>query len=453
MDYQTLLDKQKAFYNTHKTKDIKFRLDALKRLYQAIVRNEHHIKEALRKDLGKSHEESFVTEIGVVLSDLSYAIKHLKQWAKPKRVKTPLMLFKGVSYRYFEPYGVTLILSPWNYPFQLCINPLVGALAAGNTAILKPSSSSPHVSQVIHDLIKEAFEDEYVSTVLGSSKEADALLYLPTDYIFFTGSIQVGKHVMEVASQNLIPVTLELGGKSPCIVDETVDLKVTAKRIAFGKLINAGQTCIAPDYLLIKKSLKNEFVTYYKEAVTSFYGENPLVSPHYPKIINEKHVERLKGLMEGETIVLGGKSDGERIEPTLLDNITFNSKVMQEEIFGPILPMITYESIEEVLNLFQGMHKPLAFYLFTNNKKIQKKVLNEAAFGGATINDTLMHFVNHHLGFGGVGYSGFGAYHGKKSFETFSHEKAVIKRGWFELPFRYHPLTPKKEKLLKKFLK
>lgn len=453
MNYQTLLEQQKAFYNTHKTKDIKFRLDALKRLYQAIVRHEVQIKEALNLDLGKSYEESYVTEIGVVLSDLSYAIKHLKSWAKPKKVKTPLMLFRGSSYRYFEPYGVTLILSPWNYPFQLCINPLVGAIAAGNTAILKPSSSSPHVAKIIYDMIKEAFDDEYVFTVLGSSKEADELLYLPTDYIFFTGSITVGKHVMEVASQNLIPLTLELGGKSPCIVDETVDIKIAAKRIAFGKLINAGQTCIAPDYLLIKESQKEDFIKYYQEAVTSFYGENPLKSSNYPKIINERHVERLKGLIEGEDIVLGGKTDGVRIEPTLLNNITFKSKVMQEEIFGPILPMITYNSIDEILTLFQGMHKPLAFYLFTNDKKIQKKVLNEASFGGATVNDTLMHFVNHHLGFGGVGYSGFGAYHGRKSFETFSHEKAVIKRGWFELPFRYHPITTKKEKLLKKFLK
>ncbi len=453
MSYEILIQKQKAFFNTGQTRDINFRIENLKKLYQAISDFEDEIESALFDDLGKSKEESFATEVGIVLSDLSYIIKNLKKWAKPKKVKTPLVLFPAKSYEFQEPFGIALILSPWNYPFQLCINPLVGALAAGNTAILKPSSSSPHVASVIQKMIAAIYHEEYVTTVTGPAKEADQLLSLKTDYIFFTGSIPVGKHVMEMAAKNLIPVTLELGGKSPCIIDETVDLKLAAKRIAFGKFINAGQTCIAPDYLLIKDSIKSEFISYFKEAVESFYGTDPLTSNHYPKIINSKHVERLKGLYLNEKVVVGGKFTDEKIEPTLIDQITFDSPIMQEEIFGPLLPMITYDSIDDVLEKFQTIGKPLAFYLFSNNHKLVSKVLNHASFGGATVNDTLMHFVNHHLGFGGVGYSGFGAYHGKKSFMTFSHQKAVVKRGWFDLPLRYHPMTKKKANLLRKFLK
>lgn len=453
MSYENLIQNQRTFFNTGVTKDVHFRIDKLTKLYQAIIEYEDEIESALFEDLGKSKEESFATEVGIVLSDLSYIIKNLKKWAKPKKVKTPLVLFPAKSYEYQEPYGIALILSPWNYPFQLCINPLVGALAAGNTVILKPSSSSPHVAAVIQKMIATIYDESYVTTVTGPAKEADQLLSLKTDYIFFTGSIPVGKHVMEMASKNLIPVTLELGGKSPCIIDETVDLKLAAKRIAFGKFINAGQTCIAPDYLLIKDALKPDFIKYFKAAIESFYGLDPLTADHYPKIINTKHVERLKGLFINETIVAGGKYNDEKIEPTLVDKITFDSPIMQEEIFGPLLPMISYESIDDVLTRFQSMGKPLAFYLFSNDKQLVSKVLNHVSFGGATVNDTLMHFVNHHLGFGGVGHSGFGAYHGKKSFMIFSHQKAVVKRGWFDLPLRYHPLTKKKTKLLRKFLK
>lgn len=453
MAYETLVQKQKEYFNSGVTRSYNFRVTQLKKLQSAIRTYEKSIAEALYLDLGKSSEEAFTTEIGIVLNELTYTIKNLRKWMKPIRVKTPLMLFPAKSYKYQEPFGVVLVLSPWNYPFQLCLAPLVGALAAGNTVIAKPSSSAPHVATVIKEMLKNTFPEEYVQAVLGSAKEADALLYEKVDYIFFTGSIEVGKHVMEVASQNLTPLTLELGGKSPCIVDETGDIALIAKRVAFGKLINAGQTCIAPDFLLIKEEVKEAFITHFKLAVKSFYGDDPLTNEAYPKIINERHLTRIKGLFAGENVVFGGESSETKIAPTLVDNITFSSKIMQEEIFGPVLPILTYTSIEEVLMKFKTLHKPLALYLFSRDKKTVAKVINDASFGGATINDTIMHFVNHNVSFGGVGYSGFGAYHGVKSFTTFSHEKAVVKRGKFDLPYRYHPLTKQKAKMLRYFLK
>lgn len=454
MDYLNLVLTQKTYYNSGITKSYTHRINALKSLKRAIISFEPKIYEALYQDLGKSKEEAFLTEIGLVLSEITYAIKHLKHWMKPKTVKTPLVLFKAKSKIYRDPLGVVLILSPWNYPFQLAINPLVGAIAAGNTAIVKPSSSSEKTAIVIDEMLKSVFEPQYVTAVLGSASSAEQLLHQKVDHIFFTGSIPIGKKVMQIASENLTPITLELGGKSPCIIDSNTNIQMTAKRIAFGKLINAGQTCIAPDYVLIKPELKKDFIQYFEAAVKSFYGTNPLTSPHYPKIISQKHIERLMGLTHNETIVLGGKTDGIRIEPTILDNITFDSKVMQEEIFGPILPLIEYQDIDDVIEILKTKDKPLAFYLFTNDKHIQNKVIDALSFGGGTVNDTLMHFANHHLGFGGVGHSGMGNYHGIRSFSTFTHEKSVLIRSMkIDLFLRYHPISKISDKIIRRILK
>jgi len=365
-----------------------------------------------------------------------------------------LVLFKAKSMLYRDPLGTVLILSPWNYPFQLAINPLVGALAAGNTAIVKPSSSSEQTAKVIDEMLKSVFEPQFVTTVLGSATLAEQLLHEKVDHIFFTGSIPVGKKVMQIAAENLTPITLELGGKSPCIIDMDTDIEMTAKRIAFGKLINAGQTCIAPDYVLIRPELKADFIQYYQKAVKSFYGDDPLAAAHYPKIISQRHVERLMGLTQNEQIVLGGKTDGIKISPTILDNITFDSKVMQEEIFGPILPLIDYQNIDDVIDTLRTKDKPLAFYLFTNNKAFQDKVIGALSFGGGTVNDTLMHFANHYLGFGGVGHSGMGNYHGIRSFNTFTHEKSVLIRSIrVDLPMRYHPISKLSDKIVRRILK
>ncbi|MBW4258466.1 aldehyde dehydrogenase [Methanobacterium sp. YSL] len=454
MDFTPLVQTQKDYFNTGITKTYQHRIDALKALKKAIIDFEPEIYKALYEDLGKSQSEVFLTELGLVLSEISEAIKHLKHWMKPKRVKTPLVLFKAKSRIYRDPLGTVLILSPWNYPFQLAINPLVGALAAGNTVIVKPSSSSPHTAAVIEKMIKQTFSPEFVTTVLGSAVLAEQLLHQKVDHIFFTGSIPIGKKVMQIAAENLVPVTLELGGKSPCIIDEHTDIKMAAKRIAFGKLINAGQTCIAPDYVLIKPNLKADFIQYFKESVTAFYGDNPIKADHYPKIVSSKHVERLMGLTENESIVFGGKTDGIKIEPTILDHITFDSKVMKEEIFGPILPLIDYDNIDQVIEWLKTKEKPLAFYLFTNNKQVQDKVINALSFGGGTVNDTLMHFANHHLGFGGVGHSGMGNYHGIRSFNTFTHEKSVLIRSIkIDLPLRYLPITKMSDRIIRRILK
>jgi len=454
MDFTTVVNNQKTYFNTGITKTYEHRIKALKSLKEAIIKFEPKIYEALYSDLGKSKEEAFLTEIGLVLSEISDAVKHLKKWMKPKKVTTPLVLFKAKSRIYRDPLGTVLILSPWNYPFQLAINPLVGAIAAGNTAIVKPSSSSEKTAQVIDDMLKSVFQPEFVTTVLGSAVLAEQLLHQKVDHIFFTGSIPIGKKVMQIASEHLTPITLELGGKSPCIIDIDTNIQMTAKRIAFGKLINAGQTCIAPDYVLIRPELKSDFIRYFQEAVQSFYGDDPLKATHYPKIISSKHVERLMGLTHNEHIALGGVTDGLKIVPTILDGITFDSKVMQEEIFGPILPLIEYQHIDDVIDTLRTKDKPLAFYLFSNNKAFQDKVIGALSFGGGTVNDTLMHFANHHLGFGGVGHSGMGNYHGIRSFNTFTHEKSVLFRSiLIDLPLRYHPISKTSDKIVRRILK
>ena len=452
---QNLINKQKQYYQSGRTRDVAFRLSALRKLKQCIVKNEKQIHQALYQDLHKASMESYMSEVGLVLSELTYTIKHLNSWTKEKRVPTPLAQFYGKSFLSPEPYGCVLIMSPWNYPFQLTMVPLIGALAAGNTAIIKPSAYAPATSQIVADLIQECFEEAYVSVVQGGRKENGELLEQRFDYIFFTGGVTVGKLVMEKASQYLTPITLELGGKSPCIIDASANLKLAAKRVAFGKFLNAGQTCVAPDYVLIDASVKQEFILYLMDALRTFFGEHPLENEHYPKIINEKHFMRLQQLMKGEHIACGGQTnDCLQIEPTILDEVGFDSPVMQEEIFGPLLPIIPYESLDDAIAYIQSHEKPLALYLFTTNKAVERKILDTCSFGGGCINDTIIHLASNHLPFGGVGMSGMGSYHGKKSFDTFTHYRSMIKKAnWIDLPFRYHPYTKGKERLIRMFLK
>ena len=455
MNIDEVINKQRKFFNTGKTKDVKFRLEHLKKLKNSIIVNEGEIKKALKEDLNKSESESYMTEIGMTLSELSYDIRHVRRWSKNKRVGTPLAHFPARSFISKEPYGVALILSPWNYPFMLLIEPLIGAISAGNCAVLKPSEFAPNTANVIEKIVKECFAEEYVTVIQGDKDVSQSLIEKKFDYIFYTGGTRVGKIVMQEASKNLIPVTLELGGKSPCIIDEKYSMHLAAKRLLFGKLLNAGQTCIAPDYVLINKKVKDEFINELRKVLKEFLGENPIENEDYPKIVNEKHFKRLINLIDGENVLIGGKSDEKlpKIEPTILDNPKIDSKVMSEEIFGPILPVITYEKIEEAIEYIKKFEKPLALYMFTNDKKIQNKILNEISFGGGCINDTIIHIANSNMGFGGVGYSGIGNYHGKRSFDTFSHERSITKKYSLDLPMRYMPYNDFKDKLVKMFLK
>ena len=452
---EKIIQNQRKFFNTGKTKDVKFRLEHLKKLKKSIIVNEGEIKKALKEDLNKSESESYMTEIGMTLSEISYDIRHVRGWSKNKRVGTPLAHFPARSFISKEPYGVALILSPWNYPFMLLIEPLIGAISAGNCAVLKPSEFAPNTANVIEKIVKECFEEEYVTVIQGDKDVSQSLIEKKFDYIFYTGGTRVGKIVMQEASKNLVPVTLELGGKSPCIIDEKYSMHLAAKRLLFGKLLNAGQTCIAPDYVLINKKVKDEFINELRKILKEFLGENPVENEDYPKIVNERHFKRLMNLIDGEKVVIGGKSDENllKIEPTILDNPKIDSKVMSEEIFGPILPVITYEKIEEAIEYIKKFEKPLALYMFTNDKKIQDKILNEISFGGGCINDTIIHIANSNMGFGGVGYSGIGNYHGKRSFDTFSHERSITKKYSLDLPMRYMPYNELKDKLIKMFLK
>lgn len=454
--YKNIVNKQKEFFNSGLTKNYHFRIKALKKLKQAIIKYEKDISNALLLDLGKSSNESYLTEIGMVLSELNFHIKKLKKMMKPQKVKTPLFLFPAKSYIYKEPYGNVLIISPWNYPFLLSINPLIGTISAGNTVIIKPSEFSVHTSNLLEKIIKESFDETYITVILGEAKETNLLLNEKFDYIFFTGSPKVGKIVMEKASKQLTPITLELGGKSPAVITKDANLKLSAKRLAFGKTINAGQTCIAPDYLLIEESLVDDFINEYKNNINEFYNNDPLNNSNYPKIINNNHFERLISLFKDENIVYGGNynKDNNKIEPTLVLINNKDTILMQEEIFGPILPIMTFEEIEEVYNYINNKEKPLAAYIFTNNKKTQKSFIENIIAGGIVINDTIMHFSNNNLPFGGVGNSGVGKYHGKESFKTFSHYKSVLNRKmWLDLKIRYQPINDKEMKVIKKFLK
>ena len=456
MEIQELIKKQREYFATGATKPVAFRLEALGRLEREIKAREDRLHEALKKDLNKSGFESYMTETGLTLSELSYMKKHLKGFAKPRRHITPLAQFHGRSFSVKEPYGVTLIMSPWNYPFMLCMEPLVGAIAAGNCCVLKPSAYAPATSAAIKELCEAIFPPEYVAVVEGGRAENTALLEQRFDYIFFTGGVTVGKLVMEKASRFLTPVTLELGGKSPCIVDHTADLKVAARRLAFGKYLNGGQTCVAPDYLLIEEGVKDRFLAYFEQSVREMLGEKPLENPDYPKIINQKHFDRLMGLMKCGTLRMGGGADPEtlKIAPTVLDGVKPEEAVMQEEIFGPILPVLTFREIREAEQFVQEREKPLACYIFTKDKAVEKRLLCSLSFGGGCVNDTIIHLATSRMGFGGVGNSGMGSYHGRKSFETFSHEKSIVKKyNWIDMPIRYQPYTKAKERLLRFFLK
>lgn len=455
-EINSLVNRQRKYFQTGATLPVSTRVSALRRLYDAISKHEKEINEALRKDLGKSGFESYMCETGMVLEELSYMLKHTPRFAREKRVRTPLAQFHSRSCQKPSPYGVTLIMSPWNYPFMLTLSPLADALAAGNTAVVKPSAYSPHTSDVILCILSQCFEPKYVAVVTGGRAENTCLLREHFDYIFFTGSQTVGKEVMRNAAEHLTPVTLELGGKSPCIVDQTANIKLAARRIVFGKYLNCGQTCVAPDYIYCHRSVKDKLVSEVKKQIQKQYGKQPLSNPDYGKIINEKHFDRILGLIDKKKVVHGGSSDRKalRIEPTVLDNVTFSDAVMQEEIFGPVMPILVFDSLDEVIRNVNAMPHPLALYLFTSDNAAAKKVTSRCGFGGGCINDTIIHLATTEMGFGGFGESGMGAYHGKIGFDTFSHYKSIVdKKTWIDLPMRYQPYRKMHEKMVRFFLK
>ncbi|MFS0653997.1 aldehyde dehydrogenase [Bacillus sp. 179-C3.3 HS] len=450
-NFTALLNKQKDF----KKPAIEERIRILRNLKAAIKQHEKDILQALAHDLHKSEQEAYTTEIGMVYEEINHTVKHLHKWAKPTRVKTPLTHIGSKSMIIKEPYGSVLIVAPWNYPFQLAFSPLVGAISAGNAVTLKPSELTPQVSQVIRTIVEQVFHEDQAVVVEGGVDVSTELLKLPFDYIFFTGSVAVGKIVMEAAAKHLTPVTLELGGKSPCLVMPDADIKLAAKRITFGKFTNAGQTCIAPDYLLVHESVKDELLREMTACIQDFYGGEPETHPHFGKNVSQRHFDRLSQFLSNGTIVTGGQRNIEelKIAPTILDHITWEDPIMQEEIFGPILPVMTFESLDEVTNMIKARPKPLALYLFTTSKKTESYVLDNLSFGGGCINDTLMHVATPYLPFGGVGESGMGRYHGKDSFFTFTHEKSVLRQtNRFDFSFRY-PNAKNGLDIVKKFLK
>ena len=453
--YADLVEKQRRFFQSKKTKELSFRLQALQKLKKIIQIYETEILAALKQDLNKSEFEAYTSEVGFVLKELTDTIKQIHSWAKPRKVKTPITHMGSSGSIHYEPYGVVLIIAPWNYPFQLAIAPIIGALAAGNCVLLKPSELAPNTSAILAKLVKEIFTEEYVSVVEGGIETSSALLYEKYDYIFFTGSVPVGKIVYESAAKHLTPVTLELGGKSPCIVHEDANIKLAAKRIAWGKFFNAGQTCVAPDYLYVHSSIKIEFLRKLQVAVKELYGENALENEDFTRIVSERHFERLTGFINNGKISFGGNHQlaNLTIEPTILTDVSWNDEVMQEEIFGPILPVMEFTSMEGILEDINRRPKPLAFYIFSENKTVQQQVVNAVSFGGGCINDTVYHFTNPNLPFGGVGSSGIGAYHGKGSFELFSHQKSVLTQTTlFDIPLRY-PNVKDGLKKIKMFLK
>jgi len=435
--------------------DLNYRKQALVKLLLTIQKKEAEIIQALYDDFKKPAFEAVATETSYIVSELEYTIKNLKKWAKPQRVLPSFLNFPSTDYIYKEPYGKVLVIAPWNYPYQLALAPLIAAVAAGNQVVVKPSELADNTSRVIAEIIKESFEEQHVHCVLGGIEVSQNLLSQRWDYIFFTGSVAVGKIVAKAAAVHLTPFTLELGGKNPCIIEETADLKLAAKRIVWGKFLNAGQTCIAPDYLLVHQNIKPTFIGYLKEEITLAYGENPQESPDFPRIINEKNWKRQLQLLENQTVIFGGQSavSDFYLAPTLLDEPSLDSLVMQEEIFGPILPILSYNSEADLEKIILSYEKPLSLYVFTKENSFAEKTITRFSFGGGCINDTVIHFANKRLPFGGVGYSGIGAYHGKLSFELFSHQKPIVKKGtWLDIPIRYAPYEGKLSGL-KKMLK
>ncbi len=451
-----LVKKQRRYFDTGATLNVEFRRNVLKRLRYYIKKYEDDIVLAIRKDLGKSGYESYMCETGLALSELSYMEKHLEFFAGEKTVHTPLAQFCSRSYEKPSPYGVVLIMSPWNYPFLLTIDPLIDAIAAGNTVILKPSAYSPNTSEILAKLISECFPDHYAAVVTGGRSENTALLEAHFDYIFFTGSRDVGKEVMRKASEHFTPVTLELGGKSPCIVEKSADIKLAARRIVFGKFLNCGQTCVAPDYIYCDPSVKDSLIKEIRSQIRRQFGKDPLANKDYGHIINKKHFERISGLIDPDKVVCGGRTDPGtlKIEPTVMDNVTFDDPVMQQEIFGPLLPVLTYDSLDEAVDKINSMDHPLALYIFTESREVKNKVMSRARFGGGCVNDVVIHLATSRLGFGGFGESGMGSYHGKKGFDTFSHYKSIVdKKTWIDLPMRYQPYNKFYEKTVRMFLK
>lgn len=435
--------------------NINFRKQSLIKLLQAIRAYEKEITEALYKDFKKPAFETFVTETNIVIDDLKYTINNINRWARPKKVLPSFLNFPSKEYIYSEPYGNVLIISPWNYPFQLALCPLIAAVAAGNKVTLKPSELTPNTSSLISKIIRETFDPKHVIAILGDARLSQDLLKNRWDYIFFTGSVNVGKSVYKAAAEHLTPVTLELGGKNPCIVDETANLPLAAKRIVWGKFINAGQTCIAPDYLLVHHSIKNKFISILKKEILAAYGENPKLSPDFSRIINKEHWKRLIALIEFQDVAFGGNYSEEDcyLSPTLIDEPNPDSTIMKEEIFGPVLPVLSYKTNDDLKRVISKSEKPLSLYVFTENNTFAKKIIQDYSFGGGCINDTVIHFSNKRLPFGGVGNSGIGAYHGKLSFDTFSHKKAIVRKAnWLDIPLRYAPYK-NKLKMIKKILK
>jgi len=456
MALQPYLDRQKKFFQTGKTKNVTYRIKQLKKLKNILIQNEELLIGEVYKDFKKSAFETYATEIGLVITDINYAIKNVESWCRQESVSTSLVNFPSKNFIITEPYGSALIISPWNYPILLALQPLVGAIAAGNTVILKPSELTPNTSSTLEKLLSESFQEEFLKVILGGAEESSMLVKMDFDYIFFTGSTRVGKIIMRDAAERLTPLTLELGGKSPCIVDKTANLEVSAKRIAWGKFVNAGQTCVAPDYLLVEKSIKSEFLAHLKNAIHQLYGDDPKESPDYPRIINEIHFDRLASLLNDGDIVVGGDSERSTkyIAPTIINSITLEDSIMKDEIFGPILPVLEYESVEECITIINARPRPLALYVFTSDQELEDKIMNTVSFGGGAVNDTIAQLGNHHLSFGGVGASGFGSYHGKSSFDSFSHKKSVMKKPfWPDVPIRYAPYDDIKLGLVKKILK
>lgn len=453
----SLLEKQRIYYKSGATIPVNFRIEQLKKLYATIKKYENEVNDALRADLGKSHYEGFMCESGLVLSEISYMIRHTRKFARRKTVYTPLAQFASHSYKQPVPYGNTLIMSPWNYPFLLTIDPLADAIAAGNTAIVKPSAYSPATSKIIEKILTECFDPEYVAVVMGGRAENAALLEQKFDFVFFTGSQAVGKEVLRHTAEHLTPAVLELGGKSPCIVDATANIKLAAKRIVWGKYLNCGQTCVAPDYIVCESSIKDDFVAEVIKQIKKQFGENPLENKDYGKIINEKHFNRLCGLIDKKKVVIGGNTNPDtcQIAPTVMDNVAYDDAVMGEEIFGPIMPILTFDNFDSVVDELKDKDKPLALYIFSSDKRHIKKVTTELSYGGGCVNDVVIHLATSEMAFGGVGESGMGGYHGKDGFDAFSHYKSIVdKKTWMDLPMRYQPFKSKLyEALLHIFLR
>ena len=450
MNISTLVQSQKQFFSTQQTKDISFRKHALKKLQRELIRRENDIIKALNGDFKKSEYEAVMTETSIVLAELRMMLKNIHSWSKPKRILPSLLNFPSSAKIYKEQYGTALIIAPWNYPYQLAFAPLLGPVAAGNTVVLKPSELTPNTSKITKEIIEAVFDKNHVAVIEGGVSVSQELLAQRWDYIFFTGSVPVGKIVAKAAAEHLTPVTLELGGKSPCVIDETANIKLAAKRLVWGKFINGGQTCIAPDYLLIHKSVKNKFVTHFKEELIKAYGDNPKKTDDYPRIVNTKNYDRLALMLENENCLVGGQTDrnDNYIAPTIIDEPSLDSEVMKGEIFGPIFPLISYENEQDIATILAKYDKPLALYVFTTRNSFAKKMITDYSFGGGTINDTTVHFANHRLPFGGVGESGIGGYHGKQTFETFTHSKGVVTRGnWLDVPTRYAPYKGKLKQL------